>query len=70
MVESSEGSGEVVGALEEVGAIYMRRLERAVDRISTLIVPLAEVVLGVLIFLLAYAYIVPLFYWHGALMGA
>lgn len=69
MVESSEGSREVVGALGEVGAIYSRRLERSVDRVTTLIVPLAEVVLGVLIFMLAYAYVVPLFEFQNDLFG-
>jgi len=69
IVESADGSGELESALTEVSTIYMRRLERSVDRVTTLIVPLAEVVLGVLVFLLAFSYMVPLFELQQRLLG-
>ena len=69
IVESADGSGELESALTDVSAIYMRRLERSVDRVTTLIVPLAELVLGVLVFLLAYSYVVPMFELQQKLLG-
>ncbi|MHC4954087.1 MAG: type II secretion system F family protein [Planctomycetota bacterium] len=69
IVAAADGSSEVAGALEEVASIYRRRLDRAVDRVTTLIVPLAEIVLGAVVFLLAYAYVVPLFEWQRGLFG-
>ena len=69
IVAAADGSSEVAGALDEVATIYRRRLDRAVDRVTTLIVPLAEIVLGAIVFMLAYAYIVPLFEWQRNLFG-
>ena len=65
----SNVKAEVAGALDEVATIYRRRLDRAIDRVTTLIVPLAEIVLGAIVFMLAYAYIVPLFEWQRNLFG-
>jgi len=60
LVEAMEGSGETAQALDDVSAIYRQRLERAVDRVTTLVTPVAELVIGVVVFVFAYSFMVPL----------
>jgi type IV pilus assembly protein PilC len=60
LVEAMEGSGETPQALDDVGAIYRQRLERAVDRVTTLVTPVAELAIGAVVFVFAYSFMVPL----------
>ncbi|MHC4847808.1 MAG: type II secretion system F family protein [Planctomycetota bacterium] len=70
LIRSADGSRDLATALDDVSTIHRRRLGRAIDRVETMIVPLAEVILGGIVFLLAYSYIVPMFEWHRALFGS
>lgn len=60
LVEAMEGSGDTAQALDDVSAIYRQRLERAVDRVTTLVTPLAELAIGAVVFVFAYSFMVPL----------
>ncbi|MEM8883186.1 MAG: type II secretion system F family protein [Planctomycetota bacterium] len=58
---AADGSAQLPAALDEVARIHRSRFERAVDRLTTLVVPVLEILLGVVVFLLAMAYVLPLF---------
>ena len=61
LIESADGSGEAARALDDVAKIYRRRLDRAVERTTTVLVPLAELVVGVVVFVCAYSFVLPLY---------
>ncbi|MHC4133575.1 MAG: type II secretion system F family protein [Planctomycetota bacterium] len=60
LVEAMEGTGETAQALDDVSAIYRQRLDRAVDRVTTLVTPVAELAIGAVVFVFAYSFMVPL----------
>jgi type II secretory pathway component PulF len=60
LVEAMEGSGDTARALDDVSAVYRQRLERAVDRVTTLVTPVAELAIGAVVFVFAYSFMVPL----------
>ena len=60
LVEAAEGSKETPRALDDIGAVYARRLERAIDRLATVVTPVAELVIGVVVFFFAYTFLIPL----------
>lgn len=60
LVEAMEGGGGTAQALDDIGEIYRQRLERAVDRVTTLVTPVAELVIGAVVFAFAYSFMVPL----------
>jgi general secretion pathway protein F len=63
LVEAAEGTKDLPRALDDVGNVCSRRFERAVDRLTVLITPMAELVVGAAVFFLAYSFLVPLFEW-------
>jgi general secretion pathway protein F len=63
LVEAAEGTQDLPRALEDVGEVCARRFERAVDRLTVLVTPAAELVIGAIVFLFAYSFLVPLFEW-------
>lgn len=63
LVEAAEGTRDLPRALDDVSNVCARRFERAVDRLSVLITPLAELVIGAAVFLFAYSFLAPLFEW-------
>lgn len=60
IVEAAEKRGEAADALDDLARIYRQRLARAVDRAAVVITPIAELVVGIAVFLLAYAFLSPL----------
>ena len=60
IVEAAEKRGDAAGALDDVARIYRNRLARATDRASVVITPAAELLVGLAVFLLAYAFLAPL----------
>ena len=63
LVEAAEGTHDLPRALDDVSNICARRFERAVDRLTVLITPLAELVVGAAVFFFAYSFLAPLFEW-------
>jgi type II secretory pathway component PulF len=61
LVGMADGGRDTPRALDEVAAIYTRRLDRALDRFATIVTPLAEIVVGAVVFLFAYSFMVPLY---------
>ena len=59
LLKTAETCGTVPDALAEVARIYRQRLERATDRLCTLIRPAAEILLGLVVMLFALAYVFP-----------
>lgn len=60
LVESADGSSGVVRALEDVGGLLHRRFERGLDRFTAWLRPIAELALGAVVLVFAYAYLIPL----------
>jgi len=69
MVETADGSESAATALLDVAEIYRRRLARGLDRFTVLLTPMAELVIGVAVFLLAYSFVVPLLEYAGRVLG-
>ena len=69
LLKTAETCGTAPSALTDVARIYRQRLERATDRLCTLIRPAAEVVLGVVVMLFALAYIFPALHFVDGLFG-
>ncbi len=63
LVEAAEGTEDLPRALEDVSGVCVRRFERAVDRLSVLATPAAELVVGAIVFAFAYSFLAPLFEW-------
>jgi type II secretory pathway component PulF len=63
LVEAAEGTRDLPRALDDVGTVCARRFERGVDRLSVLVTPLAELVIGAAVFAFAYSFLAPLFEW-------
>ncbi len=63
LVEAAEGTHDLPRALDDVSSICARRFERAIDRLSVLVTPAAELVIGAAVFLFAYSFLAPLFEW-------
>jgi len=63
LVEAAEGTHDLPRALADVSNICARRFERAVDRLTVLITPAAELVVGAAVFFFAYSFLAPLFEW-------
>jgi general secretion pathway protein F len=63
LVEAAEGTRDLPRALDDVSQVCARRFERGVDRLSVLVTPLAELVIGGAVFLFAYSFLAPLFEW-------
>jgi general secretion pathway protein F len=61
IVEAAERRGDAAAALDDLTAIHRQRLARCVDRAAVLVTPVAELVVGVAVLLLAYAFLSPLF---------
>lgn len=59
LVAAAEERSEVAEGLTDVAAICRDRLDRAVDRLVVLVRPLAELVVGVAVFLLALSFLIP-----------
>lgn len=59
LLQSAERSATVPEALAEVARIYRQRLERATDRLCTLVRPAAEILLGLVVMAFALAYMFP-----------
>ncbi len=61
LVAPAEERGEGAAAVREVARIHAQRLERASERVSTFVGPALEVAVGIVVLLMAYSFIVPLF---------
>lgn len=59
LIETAEAGPDAARALEDVAAIYHRRLERAVDRTCAILTPCFELAVGLVVFLFALAYMFP-----------
>lgn len=59
LLQSAERSATVPEALAEVARIYRQRLDRATDRLCTLVRPTAEILLGLVVMAFALAYMFP-----------
>lgn len=69
LLEAAEARGEAAEALEDIAQIYQSRFDRALDRAAALTGPLAELLIGVVVFLMAYTFIVPMLEMTGDLIG-
>ena len=69
LLHAAEQRGEAAEALGDIAAIYRDRLERAVERVTVLVTPIAELIVGVVVFLLAYSFVTPLVEFTGAIFG-
>jgi len=67
LLHAAEQRGEAAEALGDIAAIYRDRLERAVERVTVLVTPIAELIVGVVVFLLAYSFVTPLVEFTSAL---
>ena len=63
LVEAADGTGDAHRALADVGGVYRRRLDRALDRVTTIVTPLAELIVGAVVFVFAYSFMAPLLEW-------
>jgi type II secretory pathway component PulF len=61
LVETGEQAGAAADALEDVAGIYRQRLRRGIDRFTVLLQPAAELVIGIVVFVIAYSFLVPIF---------
>ena len=59
LVESADGSDDVIDALEDLADVHRRRLGRGIDRMGVVARPAAEVVVGIAVFFFAYSYAGP-----------
>lgn len=59
LVESADGSDDVVDALEDLADVHRRRLERGIHRMGVVARPTAEIVVGIAVFFFAYSYAGP-----------
>jgi type II secretory pathway component PulF len=59
LLETAEDRGRGEDALLDIARIYRRRLERAVDRLTLLLGPAIELVVGIVVFLLALDFVFP-----------
>ncbi|MHC4514806.1 MAG: type II secretion system F family protein [Planctomycetota bacterium] len=69
LLQTAETCGTAPDALSEVARIYRQRLERATDRLCTLIRPAAEILLGIVVMLFALAYMFPALHFVDSLLG-
>ena len=69
LLKTAETCGTAADALHEVARIYRQRLERATDRLCTLIRPAAEILLGIVVMLFALAYMFPALQFVDGLFG-
>ena len=67
LIETAERGGSAHVALDDVARIHRQRLERASERLAVLVTPCAELVLGIIVFLCAWAFMVPLMRYAGDL---
>ena len=67
LVEAAERSGCAADAFDDIAEIYRRRLDRGVERMTILVTPLAELVVGVVVFCCAFGYLLPLLRWTSEL---
>jgi len=63
LVEAADGGPDTPRALADVADIYANRLDRSVDRLTTLVVPVAELVIGAVVLVFAFSFMIPLFEW-------
>jgi type II secretory pathway component PulF len=63
LVEAAEGTRDLPRALDDVASVCGRRFERGADRLSVLVTPVAELVVGAVVFAFAYSFLAPLFEW-------
>ena len=63
LVATADGGGDAHRALQDIGEIYTRRLDRAFDRITTIVTPVAELIVGAVVFVFAYSFMSPLLDW-------
>lgn len=63
LVEAAEGTQDLPRALEDASEVCARRFERAVDRLTVLVTPAAELLVGAIVFAFAYSFLAPLFQW-------
>jgi type II secretory pathway component PulF len=61
LVSAAEARGAAADVVDDIAAIYRDRLARAVDRMSVVVVPAAQVVLGVVVFAFVYGTMSPIF---------
>jgi type II secretory pathway component PulF len=59
-VETAQSAGGAANALDDLAAVYRQRLDRAVDRLTVLITPLAELFVGIALLLCALGLVGPL----------
>jgi type II secretory pathway component PulF len=69
IIEAAERRGEAADALDDVACIYRRRLSRAADRAAVVVTPVAEIVVGIAVLTLAYAFISPLLEFTRRIIG-
>ena len=67
LIETAERGGSAHVALDDVSRIHRQRLDRATERLAVLVTPCAELVLGVIVFVCAWAFMVPLMRYAGEL---
>jgi len=68
LIETAEAGPDAARALEDVAAIYHRRLERAVDRTCAFLTPCFELAVGLVVLLFTLAYMFPGIYFMGRVM--
>jgi general secretion pathway protein F len=69
LVDGAQSRGDAAGGVEDVAQIYAQRLDRSVQRMEVLARPAAELLIGAVVFALAYSFIVPLVQTTGDVLG-
>jgi len=69
LVAHAAARGEAARALDDVASVYRQRLARGVDRVTTLVTPAAELVVGAAVCVFAYSYLIPMFEWANEVLG-
>jgi type II secretory pathway component PulF len=60
IVDAAEKRGDAAAALDDVARIHRARLTRAADRAAVVVTPVAEIVVGLGVLLVAYAFLSPM----------
>ncbi len=61
IVGAAEQRGAAPDALDDVAAIYRKRLERTVDRTALVVMPIATLIVGIAVFMIALGFFLPIF---------
>ena len=68
LVRTAQAANESERGLEDAARLYRRRLDRRIDRFTLLVRPAVELVLGVIVFVFAFSYILPLYEYANGLL--